>query len=542
MDKIWQQHYGSIPKEIDVAAQGTIVDLFEEAVATYAEKTAFHALYTNISYAEVDRLSRDFAAYLQTKLGLKKGARVAVMMPNLLSFPVVSFGIIRAGMVQVNVNPLYTPRELGHQMKDADCETIVIFAMATPTLEACFEDSGIKNIISVGLDDLNGLQMANPPVCEGLRDKAVPLIRALLEGAQMPFEKPTLTQDDLIFLQYTGGTTGLSKGAMLSHGNLASNVAMFEAWTEGFIERGEEVVVTALPLYHIFALMVNFLSYFKFGSTNVLIPNPRDMPAFVAEWSKWRVTAFTGVNTLYVGLMHTPGFADQDFSALRVSMGGGAPVQPAVSDRWKSVTGRQITEGYGLSETSPILSANPLSMTEAIGSIGLPMPSTDISIRGEDGQEVALGEAGELCAKGPQVMSGYWRNDEANAKTFTEDGYFMTGDIATMDETGFFRIVDRKKDMILVSGFNVFPNEVEDALSKIDGVMESACIGVPDEKTGEAVKVFVVKTNDELSESDITAFCRKELAAYKVPKQVIFMEELPKSTVGKILRRELRDV
>lgn len=541
MDRIWQKHYGTIPAEVDATAQGTIVDLLENAVAEFGDKAAFHALYTNLRYSEIDRLSRDFAAYLQTKLSLAKGARVAVMMPNLLSFPVVSFGIIRAGLVQVNVNPLYSPRELAHQLNDAGCDTIVIFSMATATLEAIIDQTGIKNIISVGLDDLNGLQMANPPVVESLRARAVPLLRCLLEGKQMPFNKPVVTQDDLIFLQYTGGTTGLSKGAMLTHGNLASNVAMFVEWTKDHVVRGEEVVVTALPLYHIFALMVNFLSYFKIGATNVLIPNPRDMEAFVKEWSKWRVTAFTGVNTLFVGLMHTPGFASQDFSKLRVCMGGGAPVQNAVSARWKSITGQHITEGYGLSETSPILTANPLSLTEAIGSIGIPFPSTDISIRDDDGKEVAMGAAGELCAKGPQVMRGYWQNDTANAECFTPDGYFKTGDIATVDAEGYFRIVDRKKDMILVSGFNVFPNEIEDVIAHLDGVMESACVGVPDDKTGEAVKVFVVRSKDSVTEDDIIAHCRKELAAYKVPRQIVFKAELPKSTVGKILRRELRD-
>ena len=541
MDRIWQKHYGTIPAEVDATAQGTIVDLLETAVAEFGDKAAFHALYTNLRYSEIDRLSRDFAAYLQTKLSLAKGARVALMMPNLLSFPVVSFGIIRAGLVQVNVNPLYSPRELAHQLNDAGCDTIVIFSMATATLEAIIDQTGIKTIISVGLDDLNGLQMANPPVVESLRARAVPLLRCLLEGKQMPFNKPVVTQDDLIFLQYTGGTTGLSKGAMLTHGNLASNVAMFVEWTKDHVVRGEEVVVTALPLYHIFALMVNFLSYFKIGATNVLIPNPRDMEAFVKEWSKWRVTAFTGVNTLFVGLMHTPGFASQDFSKLRVCMGGGAPVQNAVSARWKSITGQHITEGYGLSETSPILTANPLSLTEAIGSIGIPFPSTDISIRDDDGKEVAMGAAGELCAKGPQVMRGYWQNDTANAECFTPDGYFKTGDIATVDAEGYFRIVDRKKDMILVSGFNVFPNEIEDVIAHLDGVMESACVGVPDDKTGEAVKVFVVRSKDSVTEDDIIAHCRKELAAYKVPRQIVFKAELPKSTVGKILRRELRD-
>jgi len=540
MTRPWHQHYGTIPQHIDAEAAGTVIDIFDKAVAEYGDRVAFHCLFTNLRYSEVGRLSRDFAAYLQTRLGLKKGDRVAVMMPNLLSFPVVSFGILRAGLVQVNVNPLYTPRELAHQLNDSGAETIVIFSMATPVLAAVIAQTGVKNVITLGLDDLNGLQQPNPPVHESLRATSVPLIRVLLEGAQMPFDAPRIAQDDLIFLQYTGGTTGLSKGAMLTHGNLSTNVAMFAAWTDAHVVKGDEVVVTALPLYHIFALMVNFLSYFKAGATNVLIPNPRDMEGFVREWSKWRVTAFTGVNTLFAGLMHTPGFAQLDFSALRVCMGGGAPVQKAISNRWQGITGRPITEGYGLSETSPILTANLLDAPEATGCIGIPMPSTEISIRDDDGNAVAMGEAGELCAKGPQVMRGYWQNDEANAKSFTADGFFRTGDVAVQQPDGFFRIVDRKKDMILVSGFNVYPNEVEDVLAHLDGLVESAVVGVPDERSGEAVKAFVV-TKRPMTEDEVIAHCRANLAAYKVPRSVVFKDELPKSTVGKILRRELRD-
>ncbi|MGH1578615.1 AMP-binding protein [Planktotalea sp.] len=540
MEKTWLKKYGDIPHEIDASETGTVIDLLKETVATYGDKPAFHALHTNLSFNEVDRLSTAFAAWLQNSLGIKKGDRIALMMPNLLAFPVVSFGIIRAGAVQVNVNPLYTAHELQHQLNDSGAETIVLFSMATPTLAEIIKDTPVKNVITLGLDDLCGLQQPSPPVHEDLRATSVPLPRVLAEGLQMEFKEPQITHDDLIFLQYTGGTTGLSKGAMLTHGNMTANIEQFTLWLGDKMEPGNETVVTALPLYHIMGLMVNFLSYFKAGAFNVFIPNPRDMPAFVAEWSKWQVSAFVGVNTLYVGLMMTPGFEKCDFSALRLAMGGGAPVQKAVSDRWKALTGLHITEGYGLSETAPVLTANLMSETDATATIGLPLPSTDISLRDDEGNEVAPGEAGELVAKGPQVMSGYWNH--ANEDTFTEDGYFRTGDIATYAEDGYFRIVDRKKDMILVSGFNVYPNEIEDALAHLDGLVESACIGVPDEKTGEAVKVFCVRKDASVTEEDVIAFCRTELTAYKVPKQVVFMEELPKSTVGKILRRELRDV
>lgn len=542
MERIWQKHYGNIPAEIDSGTTGTVVDLLNNAVSRFGDKPAFHCLDANLRFSEVDSLSRDFAAWLQNAKGIKKGDRVAVMMPNLLAFPVVSFGIIRAGGVQVNVNPMYTPRELAHQLNDSGAETIVIFNMVTETLAAVLDQTGVKNIITVGLSDLCDLQAPTPPVHDAIKPLSTPLQECLTEGRGMEFVDPKVTQDDLIFLQYTGGTTGLSKGAMLSHGNLTANIEQFTHWVGGTLVAGEETVITALPLYHIFALMVNYLTYFKAGAVNVFIPNPREMPAFVAEWSKWKVTAFTGVNTLFVGLMMTPGFEKCDFSNLKLAMGGGAPVQKAVSDRWKGLTGLHITEGYGLSETSPVLTVNMMSETDATATIGFPVPSTDISIRGEDGSELGIGEAGELCAKGPQVMRGYWNNDAANAEAFTDDGYFRTGDVATMDDQGYFRIVDRMKDMILVSGFNVYPNEIEDVLAKMDQLVESACIGVPNDATGEAVKVFCVRKDPELTEVAVIAHCRAELTAYKVPKQVVFIDALPKSTVGKILRRELRGV
>lgn len=541
MSKPWFDQYDEwMPREINADAYPNVVDMLLQAGERYADKTAYSNFGATLSYADVMQHSRDFAAYLQSSLGVKKGERVALMSPNTNVFPVAMIGILRTGGVQVNVNPMYTARELEHQLNDADVETIVIFSGSTKTLADVIERTSVKNVVVTGLDDLVGLGLPSPPVDERLED-ATPFLDALKAGKAADFSAVDITGDDLIFLQYTGGTTGLSKGAMLTHRNLVANIMQFESVVGDYAHRGEDVVITAIPMYHIFALMVNTLTYFHFGGTSVLITDPRDMRAFVEEWSKWPVSVFSGVNTLYNGLLHTPGFADLDFSTLRISVGGGAAVQKAVSDQWKAVTGRHIKEGYGLSETSPILTINPFGMKDFKGSIGVPAPSTDISLRDEDGNEVAQGEAGELCAKGPQVMKGYWRREDATAEVMTEDGYFKTGDIATMDETGFFRIVDRKKDMIIVSGFNVFPNEIEAEVAAMPEVLECACIGVPDAKTGEAVKLFVVKADDSMDKHDVQNFCRECLTAYKVPKQVVFLDELPKSTVGKILRRELRD-
>jgi long-chain acyl-CoA synthetase len=539
-DRIWQQSYSKgIPHEIDLGDCQSINELFRTAVDEFAEKTAFSSFGSTLSYAEADRLSRDFAAYLQNELGVKKGDRVAMMAPNTLVFAVGMFGVIRAGGVQVNVNPLYSPHELEHQLNDADADTIIIFSGSTATLAQVVERTPIKNIIVFGLDDLVNKGLPSPPADAGLTG-TIAFTDTLSQGEALSLDEPEMGLEDLLFLQYTGGTTGLSKGAMLTHGNLLANIAQFEAISPGFIDRGNEVVITAIPMYHIFALMVNTLSFFKLGGNNVLVTNPRDMESFVKTWAASSPTIFTGVNTLYVGLLHTPGFSDIDFSNLKISMGGGAPVQQAVSQKWKDLTGRYIKEGYGLSETSPILTVNQLAETEYRAGIGVPVPSTDISLRGEDGQEVPQGEAGELCAKGPQIMKGYWRQPEATAEVTTEDGYFKTGDIAVMEADGYFRIVDRKKDMILVSGFNVFPNEIEEAVAGMPGVIESACVGVPHEATGEAVKLFVVKADEAVTEDDVRSFCRERLAGYKVPKQVVFMDELPKSAVGKILRRELK--
>lgn len=541
MSKPWVQHYGNIPTEVDTTANGSVLEIIEQASERFGGRMAYTNAGAELSFAETERFSRDVAAWLQNKLGVKKGDRVALMTPNVLAYAPISFGVIRAGAVQVNVNPLYSPRELKHQLNDADVDVIVIFNQSTPTLAEIIEETGIKTVITLGLDDVKPRGLPSIPVDPRLAAVATPLSQVLQEGRGMPYSRPDVTQDDLIFLQYTGGTTGLSKGAQLTHGNLVSNIETLIVWFNGMVEEGEETIITALPLYHIFALMVNLLSFYRLGASNVLVTNPRDIDSFVGDWAKQPITIFTGVNTLYVGLLNHPGFAEIDHSALKLAFGGGAPVQKAVSDRWRGVTGIHIIEGYGLSETGPVLTMNLMTSEDATASIGLPFPSTDIVILDDDENEVPQGETGELCAKGPQIMPGYWRNDEANAKTFTKDGYFKTGDIAVMDETGYFRIVDRKKDMILVSGFNVFPNEIEDVLAGMDGLVESACVGVSDEKTGEAIKVYCVKKDEALSVDDVIAHCRKNLTAYKVPKQIAFIDELPKSAVGKILRRELRD-
>jgi len=539
MERPWLKHYGSaVPETIDLGDYQNIMDMMIEASNKYSDRTAFSNFGATLSYREVDDLSRNFAAYLQST-GFQKGDRVALMSPNHLAFPVAMFGILRAGGVQVSVNPLYTAAELEYQLNDADVETIVVFSGSTATLAEIKANTRIKQIIVINLNDLIDRDLPSPPTDERIKD-FIPVTEALKLGASREFKPVEISPEDLIFLQYTGGTTGLSKAAMLTHGNLLSNILQFEAFMRAHICPGEEVIITALPLFHIFALMANALTYFRFGATNVLITNPRDMTGFVDEWSQWSATVFTGVNTLFNGLLHTPGFDDLDFSSLRLSIGGGAPVQKAVSEKWKEVTGRHIVEAYGLSETSPLLTANLPGQSGFRSSIGIPVSSTDVSLRDDNGNVVAIDKEGELCAKGPQIMVGYWGRDDATSDVMTDDNYFRTGDIATMDEDGYFYIVDRKKDMILVSGFNVYPNEIEALVAQMPGVMESACIGVPDESTGEAVKLFIVRHDDSLTEEQVRDFCRESLTAYKVPKQVEFLSELPKSTVGKILRRKLR--
>jgi long-chain acyl-CoA synthetase len=541
MTRHWTTSYGErIPPEIHPDAHGSVLELLEGAMKRYAERPAFRCFGQTLTYADTDYLSRNFAAYLQNRLGVNKGDRIAVMMPNLPAFPLAMLGIIRAGAIQVNVNPLYTPRELEHQLTDAGAKAIVIFSGVTPTLAEIIGHTGIEQVITVNPGDGTAAKLPSPAVDARLTG-AVAFTDALAQGADLPLATPRLTGDDILFLQYTGGTTGLSKGAALSHRNLVANTEQFKAFTPDALRPGKEIVVTALPLYHIFALMVNFITYFSIGAENWLVPNPRDMAGFIETLKQARCTVFTGVNTLFGGLVAQPNIAEVDFSDLRVAIGGGAAVLPTTSEKWKKLTGKDILEGYGLSETSPILTLNPMTGAGFSGTVGLPLPSTDIKLLGEDDQVVALGEPGEICAKGPQVMKGYWQKPEANAAAFTADGYFRTGDVGVFDARGYLKIVDRKKDMIIVSGFNVYPNEVEAVAAACPGVAECACVGKPDEKTGEAIALFASRLpGADVTEADVIAHCRRELTAYKVPKHVRFLEALPKTNVGKILRKDLR--
>lgn len=538
--KPWLDTYGArIPHDIDPDAYASVVELLEAAMLRFAPLAAFRWSDQVLTYGDCEFLSSAFAAYLQ-KQGIKKGDRIAVMLPNIPAFPLAMMGILRAGAAQVNVNPMYTPRELEHQLNDSGAETIVVFDDVAPTLAEIVKTTRIKRVIRVGLTDGTNADGIAPPDDPRL-DGAVRFTAALTEGMKLTFEPVTLTGDDLLFLQYTGGTTGVSKGAALCHRNLVANTEQYKAFAPDALRPGQEVVVTALPLYHIFALMVNLITYFSAGAENWLVSNPRDINGLIDIFKRSRLTVFTGVNTLYAGIANHPDIGAVDFSNLRVCIGGGAAVLPVTSARWKALTGKDILEGYGLSETSPILTLNPMTIEGFSATVGLPFPSTDIKLLDDDGNEVQPGEAGEVCAKGPQVMKGYWQKPEANAAAFTPDGYFRTGDVGVFDPRGYLKIVDRKKDMIIVSGFNVYPNEVEAVASACEGVAECACVGIPDAKTGEAVRLFVVATPGRLlNEADIIAHCKREMTPYKVPRQVRIIAALPKSNVGKILRKDLR--
>src|SRR5262245_18920593 len=539
----WFAAYGKqIPPEINPDVHGSVLEMLEDAMRRFADKPAFHCVGHTLIYADTDRLSRNFAAYLQVKLGVKRTDRIAVMLPNIPAFPLAMLGIIRAGAVQVNVNPLYTPRELEHQLNDAGVEIIVVFSGVSGTLAEIIGRTAVKTVINVDLGDGTAATIASPPTDPRLRN-VVAFSDALADGAGLVLMPVALCGEDLLFLQYTGGTTGLSKGAALSHRNLVANTEQFKAFISDALRPGQEIVVTALPLYHIFALMVNFISCYSIGAQNWLVPNPRDMDNFVEILRKARCTIFTGVNTLYAGLLMHPKIGEVNFTRLRVAIGGGSAVLPTTSSKWKALTGKDILEGYGLSETSPILTLNPMTTAGFTATVGLPLPSTDIKLLDGNDSEAAPGEPGEICAKGPQVMKGYWQKPDANATAFTPDGYFRTGDIGIFDEQGFLKIVDRKKDMIIVSGFNVYPNEVEVVAAACAGVVECACVGRPDEKTGEAVRLFVAQARGAaLTETEVIAHCRRELAGYKVPRDVRFLEALPKSNVGKILRKDLRAI
>ncbi|WP_119968576.1 long-chain-fatty-acid--CoA ligase FadD [Shewanella japonica] len=552
MDQPWINNLPEhVPAEIDSAQFSTLVDMFESAVAKYADQPAFINMGATLTYRKLEERSRAFAAYLQNELKLEKGDRVALMMPNLLQYPIALFGVLRAGMVVVNVNPLYTPRELKHQLVDSGAKAIVVVSNFARTLEEVVSETPVESVIITGLGD----QLSAPKrtlvnfVVKYIK-KMVPKYnlphalsfrQSLSKGRRLQYVKPEISPEDLSFLQYTGGTTGVSKGAMLSHKNVVSNVLQANGAYSPALKDGTEFVVTALPLYHIFALTVNCLLFLHKGSKNLLITNPRDLPAFVGELKKYPFTALTGVNTLFNALVNDEDFNSLDFSRLKLSIGGGMAVQKAVAEKWQSITKTRLLEGYGLTEASPLVTCCPYNLDGYNGSIGFPAPSTDIQVRDDEGNVLAQGETGELFAKGPQVMQGYWQRPEETAKVIDKEGWLATGDIGYMDEKGFFFIVDRKKDMILVSGFNVFPNEVEDVIALHPKVIEVAAVGVPNEASGELVKVFVVAKDNSLTDSDIIKHCRHHLTGYKVPKLVEFRDELPKSNVGKILRRELRD-
>jgi len=537
----WFAAYGDMPTHIDADAHPHILALLEPAIRRHADKPAFVAFGQRLSYGEVDRLATRLASYLQGDLGVAKGDRVAVMLPNLAAFPIAFLAIARLGAVQVNVNPLYTPRELAHQLNDAGVKVAVVFNGSTPTLAEIIGDTGVKSVITVAPGDGLAKALPAPPVDARLSQALA--LADILAGDTLDYTAPQIKAEDPLFLQYTGGTTGLSKGATLSHRNLIANVPQFKAISPSSLREGEEVVVTAIPLYHIFALMVNFITYFSVGAENWLVPNPRDMDAFIDVLKAARPTVLTGVNTIYAGIVAHPRAAEIDFSRLRLAGAGGTAVIEATAKRWQALTGTMIREGYGLSETSPVVSFNTESIDTFNGTTGVPLPSTDVRLITDDGSDAAPGESGEVCVKGPQVMRGYWEKPEANAAAFTADGYFRTGDIGLFTPEGLLKIVDRKKDMIIVSGFNVFPNEVEAVAAACAGVAEAACVGVPDERTGEAVRLYVARTpGSTLTAEQLIAHCRNELTAYKAPKQVVFVDQLPKSTVGKILRRELRQI
>jgi long-chain acyl-CoA synthetase len=554
MERIWLKQYpAGVPADVDVTQYSSLVELLEESFAKFSDRKAFICMDKSISYRDLDEMSLALAAFLQSK-GLQKGARVALMMPNVLQYPVATAAVLRAGYAVVNVNPLYTPRELEHQLKDSGAEAIIVLENFATTVQQVMGKTALKHVIVGSMGDLLGLKgvIVNLVVRRVKKivppysiPRAIAFNDAIAAGRGMKLDKPKLTPNDVAFLQYTGGTTGVSKGATLLHRNILANVLQNDAWLQPALKKPPHVdqlfIVCALPLYHIFALTACFLLAMRAGGVNLLIPNPRDMAGFVKELMKYQVNSFPAVNTLYNGLLNTPGFDKVDFSKLKTSFGGGMATQKPVAEKWLAVTGCALSEGYGLSETSPTLTCNPADTDKFSGSIGLPVPSTYLSIRDDEGNEVPLGQPGEICAKGPQVMAGYWNRPDETAKVMTSDGFFRTGDIGVMSADGFTKIVDRKKDMILVSGFNVYPNEIEEVIASHPGVLECAVIGVNDAKSGEAVKAFIVRKDQSLTAEDVIKFCGTQLTAYKVPKQIEFRVSLPKTNVGKILRRELRD-
>ena len=547
----WLSSYApNTPHEIDLDEFPSIVSVLEQAIRKFGDRPAFSNFGKTLTYHEIDELSAAFANYLIHELGLKKGERVAIMLPNLLQYPIAIFGVLRAGLTVVNTNPLYTHRELKHQLIDSGATVLLVLENFAHVAQEVVAETKVSQVITTTIGEMLGpkghlidfvLKYVKQQVPHFELPGAIPFKQALKLGVRHTLPAVGIQPQEIAFLQYTGGTTGVSKGAMLTHRNLVANMQQASAWLGHGIKEGEEVIITALPLYHIFALTANCLVFMKFGGLNYLITNPRDMPGFVKELAKSNFTAITGVNTLFNGLLHTPGFDKLDFSRMRFTLGGGMAVQRAVAEKWKQVTGVTLVEAYGLTETSPAACINPMDLKDFNGAIGLPISSTQCCIKDDAGNILPQGEIGELCIKGPQVMLGYWQRPDETAKVIDAAGWLHTGDIAKMDEKGFFYIVDRKKDMILVSGFNVFPNEVEDVVAAMPGVLEVAAVGVPDEKSGEAVKLVVVRKDPNLTEDDIRHYCHEELTGYKRPKYIEFRNELPKTNVGKILRRELRE-
>ena len=549
--KPWLENYPEgASEELVFDPRGTLVKLLDQAETDYASYEAFVNFGVSMKYEQVAKDSKSFAAYLQNVLGLRKGDRIAMMMPNLLQYPVAIFGALRAGLIVVNVNPLYTPRELEHQLRDSGAKAIVIFENSAHVLQPVLDNVTIEHVIITKIGDYQGAIKGRFMnfVMKYIK-RLVPRYKisntlrftSMLKRPSADFNETAISIDDLAFLQYTGATTGLSKGVMLSHGNIVANLDQLNSMLSSVFEEGQDIHINALPMYHIYSLVVLVLAGYSKGGLNVLITNPRDTKGFIDELKKWPFTFFNGVNTLYESLLNHPDINGVDFSSMKLSGTGGSACRKSTADRWQQLTGKVLLEGYGLSETSPSVSVSPTHLTEFNGFVGLPIPNTEISIRDDDGKAVKRGEPGEICVKGPQVMKGYWQNEEATAEAIGADGFFKTGDIGTLNKGGFLAIVDRKKDMILVSGFNVYPNEIEDVVSLHPDIIEAACIGIPDKKSGEAVKLFVVKGNPSLNEEEIIAYCKENLTAYKIPKQIEFIDELPKTNVGKVLRRELRE-
>ena len=548
--KPWLKHYPEgTPHLLEFDPRGTLVKLLDESEKKYPDHLAFANFGASIDYTKIAQDSRSFAAYLQNVLGLKKGDRIAMMMPNLLQYPVAIFGALRAGLIVVNVNPLYTPRELKHQLQDSGAKTIIIFENSAHVLSAINDDLEIEHVIITKIGDYLGVKGRLMNFVVKYVKRMVPSyklkntipFKTALQRPVADFNEVQITLNDLAFLQYTGATTGLSKGSMLSHGNVVANIEQLKSMLNDVVEEGTEIWINALPMYHIYSLVVLVFSGYDAGGLNVLVTNPRDTKGFVNELKKWPFTFFNGVNTLYESLLNHPDIVNVDFSTMKLSGTGGSACRQSTAERWQQLTGKVLLEGYGLSETSPSVTVSPNYLTEFNGKVGMPIPNTEISIRDDDGNEVTLGERGEICVRGPQVMKGYWGNEQATSEAIDEDGFFKTGDIGILDKKGFLSIVDRKKDMILVSGFNVYPNEIEDVVSMHPDIIETACIGLPNKRTGESVKIYVVKSNPSLTEKEVLKYCKENLTGYKIPKAIEFIAELPKSNVGKVLRRALRE-